>query len=328
MSAYCIFCDMTLHFGMPYNLKELNAFLTIVDFGTLGKAAEQLNITQPALSRIVKRLETAIGEPLFERHSGGMRITSYGKALLPHARLLRQEEKLARDEIQRMRGMATGVLRIGVTAGVSAFFLPRAIGVFLDRWPGIAIEVVEGLWDEMTDALSGYQVDLLLAPEAHETESIAAAKQCQWAETMSVVVGTRHPLRNMAAVSMQDLIDQRWCFVPHAAEPHKRLATLFEKRGLAPPPVALTSTSIPLLKSLVAHSGFISWLTAPMYASEKKAGMLHELAVDGLDLTRHFHAYHRRNGILPKPAVRFLEEVRQLASEALQEPRSGLSMAR
>lgn len=300
---------------MPYNLNDLRAFLCVVEEGSLGKAAERLSLTQPALSRIVKRLEVDVGEPLFERHSGGMRMTAYARALLPHARLLHQEEKAARDEINRMRGFTTGVLRIGVTAGASTFFLPRALGAFSDQWPGIEIEVVEGIWDDMSTALADYQVDLVLAPQAAENEQIVAARNCQWRELMSVIVGHHHPLRGQQGVRMKDLSGERWCFVPKPTEPHKKLVSLFEKKGLKPPVMAVTSASIPLLKSLVAHCGFISWLAAPMYAAEKKAGMVHELSVDGLDHPRTFLAYHRREGILPTLAVRFIEELRKLANQ-------------
>ena len=70
---------------MTFDLRQLRAFTTIVSAGSLGRAAEVLHVTQPALSRIVKRLEDEVGAPLFERHSKGMQLTAIGQALLPHA---------------------------------------------------------------------------------------------------------------------------------------------------------------------------------------------------------------------------------------------------
>ena len=300
---------------MPYDLYELRAFLAVVQHGSIGKAAEKLSITQPALSRIIKRLEEDVGEPLFERHSGGMRTSIYGKALLPHAQLLHQEESLARSEIDRMRGLAKGVLRVGVASGACAVFIHKAIGTFLEKWPGIVIEAMEGIWDEIAHALVNYQIDLVLAPEVPETEAIAEAGNCRWHETINPVVGADHPLRGKSVVRMEDLLDQRWCLIPRNTEPHNRFLSLFEKKGLPPPDFALSSSSIPLLKSLVAHCGFITWLTAPMYSAEMQAGLIHERAVDGLSHARSFGAYHRRVGVLPKPALHFLDEVRKLAGE-------------
>ena len=300
---------------MAYDLYELRAFLAVVEYGSLGKAAEKLSVTQPALSRIIKRLEMDVGEPLFERHSGGMRTTVYGKALLPYAQQLDQEERLARDEIDRMRGLSKGVLRVGVASGACAVFIHQAIGTFLEKWPGITVEAMEGIWDEIASALSNYQIDLVLAPEVPETEQIAAVKNCSWQETIHAVVGANHPLRQQSSVRMEDLLSQRWCLIPKNTEPYKRFISLFEKKGLEPPEFALSSSSIPLLKSLVAHCGFITWLTAPMYGAELKAGLIYELDVEGLSHERTFGAYHRRSGVLPKPAVQFLDEVRKLAAE-------------
>ena len=73
---------------MAFDLYQLNAFTTVVETGSLGRAALALNVTQPALSRTIKRLEEHVGAPLFERHSKGMQLTDIGRALLPHATLL------------------------------------------------------------------------------------------------------------------------------------------------------------------------------------------------------------------------------------------------
>ena len=295
---------------MPYNLSELRAFLSVVEEGSIGRSAEKLGITQPALSRIIKRLEADVGEPLFERHTGGMRLSSYGEALLPHAQLLHQEELLARNEINRMRGLASGLLRLGITSGASALFVHKAIGAFLEKWPDTVIEAVEDIWDELASALVNYRIDLVLAPQMPETEAIVEVNDCRWYEVISPVVGVHHPLRTRSAVRMEDLLGERWCLIPQNTEPHSRFRSLFRNRGLSPPRISLTSSSIPLLKSLVAHCGFITWLTRPMYAVEMNAGLIFELDVDGLSHERCFGAYHRRVGVLPAAAVHFLREVR------------------
>lgn len=63
---------------MPFNLQQLRAFVTIVEKGSLGRAADALHVTQPALSRTIHRLEQDVGAPLFERHSKGVQLTAIG----------------------------------------------------------------------------------------------------------------------------------------------------------------------------------------------------------------------------------------------------------
>src|SRR5436309_15343394 len=95
---------------MTFDLRQLNAFLAIVSTGSLGRAAETLHVTQPALSRTIRRLEEQVGAPLFERYSKGMQLTAIGSALLPHAVLLQREAEHATEEINAMRRLAKGTI--------------------------------------------------------------------------------------------------------------------------------------------------------------------------------------------------------------------------
>src|SRR6476620_8575509 len=120
---------------MAYDLQQLHAFSTIVETGSLGRAAAALNVTQPALSRTVKRLEDQVGEPLFERHSKGMQLTDFGSALLPHATLLLRESEHASETINAMRGLAKGTIRVGAVGSIACLTLPQAISAVLEKWP-------------------------------------------------------------------------------------------------------------------------------------------------------------------------------------------------
>ena len=120
---------------MTFNLQQLRAFATTVTSGSLGRAAEVLHVTQPALSRTIKRLEDQVGAPLFERHSKGMQLTAIGSALLPHATLLQREADHAREEIDAMRSLAKGTIRVGAVASIATLVLPLAVSGVLARWP-------------------------------------------------------------------------------------------------------------------------------------------------------------------------------------------------
>ena len=92
---------------MSFNLQQLKLFTTIVSAGSLGRAATILNMTQPALSRSIKRLEESVGAPLFERHTKGMHLTALGEALMPHAVSLQREAERAREELDAITGRTT-----------------------------------------------------------------------------------------------------------------------------------------------------------------------------------------------------------------------------
>src|SRR4051794_27548339 len=165
---------------MTFDGRQLAAFLAIVSQGSLGRAAEALHVTQPALSRTVKRLEDQLGAPLFERHSKGMSLTPAGVALLPHAALLQREAEAAVDEINALRGLVKGTIKVGAIGSVASLVLPQAIGRVLQRWPNLRVRVVEGVWDRLAAALVGHEIDLALDGEQPESDEISAIADCRW----------------------------------------------------------------------------------------------------------------------------------------------------
>ncbi|HSV84352.1 MAG TPA: LysR family transcriptional regulator, partial [Ramlibacter sp.] len=206
----------------------MRAFIHVVEEGSIGRAAERLCITQPALSRTIKRLENSVGDALFERHAVGMRLTSVGMALLPHAQLLNREEQLAREEIMAMRGLAAGTLRLGVTSSTSAVMLPALVAKFWKRWPDLKIEAIEGVREELSLALKNYKVDLILAAAAPDSDEVIAIKDCRWTEEVSVVAGQSHPLVQVREpLTLEQLRSYRWGFVPRATEPYERFVQIF-----------------------------------------------------------------------------------------------------
>lgn len=302
---------------MTYDLAQLRVFLAVAETGTGGLAADRLHMSQPALSRAIKRLENAVGEQLFERHATGMRLTAYGEALLPHAQLLNREEAAAREQMNAMRGLAAGTLKIGSSSSTSALMLPNILALFWKRWPGIQVEAVEGVRDELMLALAGYEVDLILATESAETPDVIAISDCRWNENVGVVVGRSHPLRGRSdRISMSELAGERWCLTPAGTDPRQRLMQLFVASGYPLPDTVLSTTSIQMLKSSVVHSNLISWLTDPMYEAEKLAGNMHPIDVIGLTETRTFTVFRRRNGVLSRPASSLIGILREYLANA------------
>src|ERR1700682_705042 len=116
---------------MTFDPRQLKAFLAIVETGSLGRAAECLHLSQPALSRIVKRLETMLQVQLFERHLTGMALTRFGEALLAYATHLSTEASLALEEINALRVIGRGTIRVGAVASAAIMLLPDVLSRIL-----------------------------------------------------------------------------------------------------------------------------------------------------------------------------------------------------
>lgn len=301
---------------MTLDLKQLQAFLTIVATGSLGRAAEALHVTQPALSRTVRRLEEQIGAPLFERHATGMQITAIGTALLPHATLLQREAEQAVEEINALRGLSKGAIRVGAVGSIACLVLPLAIGAVLEKWPNLTVFVVEGVWDRLAEALTKREIDLALGMAGAGTDDIDEIGDCRWQDKSYVVAATGHPLRQRRGLTLADTLDQKWATMPKGTGPYEQMQQVFRAHGLGLPNVVVETRSITTLKSLVTRSGFLGWMAESIYDAERRALWVDALPLPGVASARTLTAFKRRQGSLPAPAAKLLDELRLLTSPA------------
>ncbi len=299
---------------MTFDLHQLNAFTTVVSTGSLGRAAAALNVTQPALSRTIQRLEYQVGAPLFERHSKGMQLTDIGTALLPHAVLLRQGSENAIEEINALRGLARGTIRVGAVGSIACLVLPTAIGRVLEKWPRLQVLIVEGIWDRLANALTTREIDLALGVTVPDTAEIVAIKDCRWEDCSHVIASASHPLRRKRRLQLADVMHERWALPPRGTGPYEQMAGMFAANGLGLPNIIVETRSVTALKSLVSNSGFLSWMSEPMYDTEKKARVIAALSIPGASARRGLTAFRRRAGILPNPAIKLLDELKCVGS--------------
>ncbi|GII31265.1 LysR family transcriptional regulator [Planotetraspora mira] len=141
-------------------LRQLRYLVTIADVGNLGRAAEQLYVSQPALSYALKNLESELGVRLFDRHAGGVTPTVAGRDVVAEARrTLLQAARVAAVAERHLRG-ETGVLRVGFEASGAGELTTRARAEFARRNPGVRVEPKRFDWSEEVTALRDGRVDV------------------------------------------------------------------------------------------------------------------------------------------------------------------------
>lgn len=299
---------------MTFDLRQLNAFIAIVSTGSLGRAADLLHVTQPALSRTVRRLEEQVGAPLFERHTTGMQTTAIGNALLPHATLLTREASQAMEEMNALRGLSRGAVRVGAVGSIACLVLPMAISAVLEKWPKLTVTVVEGVWDRLAEALLTREIDIAFGTAGSSVEDIEEIGDCRWEDRSHVVAATDHPLRQKARLSLADTMDQKWATLPKGTVPYEQMREVFRRNGLGVPNVVVETRSVITLKSLVTRSGFLGWMAESIYDAERRADWVDALDIPGAVSARTLTAFKRSKGILPAPAAKLLDELRLLTA--------------
>lgn len=310
---------------MDLDHRQLTAFLAIATHGSLGRAAEVMHITQPALSRTVKRLEAQVGAPLFERNAKGMRLTAVGDTLLPHAALMARVAEHAVEEMNALRGLAKGTIKVGGIASAVGLILPLAIHRVLTQWPNLQAQIIEGVWDRLAEALTKHEIDIALGVATVESEAIVPIADCSWQDQSHVVAAVDHPLMRKSRLQLADLLDQRWACTPRGTAPRIHMEQTFAAHGLPGPNVVVETRSIITMKSLMIHAGFVGWMAGPMFEDDRRAGLIDALPTPALGAGRTLTAFRRRDGILPGPAVKLLDELRKIGKVGGQ-PERGLHM--
>ncbi|MFF1870405.1 LysR family transcriptional regulator [Streptomyces sp. CB03911] len=187
-------------------LRQLRYLVEIADQGNLGRAAERLYVSQPALSYALRNLESELGLRLFERHSGGVNATAAGLDVVAEARrTLRQADRVTAAAERHLRG-ETGVLRVGFEASGAGELTTRARAEFARRHPGVQVTPKRFDWSEEAAALRDGRVDVAFVWLPADLTGLHA--ELVHSEPRVVGLPARHPLAGRAGVGVMEVNDE------------------------------------------------------------------------------------------------------------------------
>ena len=147
---------------MFMNLEQLRAFVTVAQLGNFTRAAEELHLAQPSLSRQISTLEQSLGSELFHRARAGSTLTVAGESLLPLARRMLADAASVRRELDELAGLQRGRVRLGATPTLCISLVAEVLSVFHAAHPGIELHITESGSRGLLDHLAGGELDLAL----------------------------------------------------------------------------------------------------------------------------------------------------------------------
>lgn len=289
---------------MDFDERQLRAFIAVADTGSVGRAAPIVHLTQPSLSRMIQAMEQRLGHRLFDRLSTGMALTPAGEILLDHARLLAFEMQAARDQLDALRGLRRGVVRIGAVAAVMRTLVTRAAAALIEAYPHLSLEMREGTDGDLLGALLDRKVDLVVTAAPLESDAVEAMGTCAYTDQFGVFCAARNPIADSPA--MADLATESWVMPGATATPRLQFAARFREHGLPMPPVPVQTASVETMIAVSAASRLLSWLPGPLVAPHLASGTMRQLHVPALESERQVLLYRRRTGLLPQAARMFL----------------------
>lgn len=292
---------------MTFDRRQLRAFLAVLDQGSLGRAAGQINLSQPALSRLVQDMENRLGVRLFDRQSSGMTPTAYAEALAPHARLLLFEMGQAIDTLDALRGLRRGVLRIGAVAAAARSLLPDAVAALLAKAPELQVELMEAADDRLFSALAARSIDLVIAGAGADPAEAVAVGECVFNDQYCAICATDHPLGRSRPATPQALLEESWIMPARGSTPRTLFDALIREHGLSAPRVAIETSSPAAIVAFVARTQNLGWLPRPLFAQYEALGLVRPLPVAEFLQSRRFMVYRRPQGLLPAAAAKLIE---------------------
>lgn len=214
------------------DINELRYFIQIAKDKNYTKAASNLFVSQPALSRAMKKLEGELGVPLFTTSSNGVFLTDYGNALLDCAtRVVRDFDEI-KKKVADIDGLHKGKLIIGATPMLSVLILEKALLAFSAEHQGIQIKTIEASNKQLRHMLIERKIDLAICIEG-ETSSSLEEKNL-FRDTMVVCLSKKHRLASAKSISIVDLKDERFNFYTEASTLYNASVKLCRENGFTP----------------------------------------------------------------------------------------------
>ncbi|MCB2053953.1 MAG: LysR family transcriptional regulator [Geminicoccaceae bacterium] len=285
-------------------LRTIDYFLAVSDHGSLRAAARHLGLTQPALTKAIRRLEDEFGLPLFDRRARGVTLTVYGESFRRNARALRASMVEAQAELEALRRGTAGLVRLGAGPSWLTRIVPLALRIFRERFPKVQLRVTGGHDDTLKAALRAGNLDLVVAALPDGSGEPDLERIPLMVDEYRIIADRSHPLHRKALVRPPELLDFPWILANPTTHMVQRLKVFFAGHGL-PPPQATIETDMPSLKlSLMQGGPYLSFHALENLRS-LGADTIEPLLVEGAGWQRKA-GIMTRHGAEPNPAAQAL----------------------
>ena len=288
-------------------LRDIEYFAVVAEHRHLGRAAEALGLTQPALSKSIRRLERTMSAKLVTRTPKGVELTPEGHVLLARVSQLRLTlTDVAREMAQVSAGRA-GQLRVGASPGVVDDFVSRACNALSEEAPDATLTVVVTANDVLLPSLRKGELDLIVSgiPVVPFDDLVY---EHLFDDNAVVIASSAHRLARKNRVTLADLASERWAVME--IDPQQWTAMRFridQLGGLTQRAIALRTSYLPLRDWMVARSNLISMGTRRYLGQISPELGLVELAVEELKQTRRVGVSYRKGAYVSPLAGRFVE---------------------
>ncbi len=282
-------------------LRQLKVFETVARHMSFSRAAEELHLTQPAVSTQVRQLENHVGLPLFEQLGKKIYLTPAGHEMLHYSRSIIQQFREAEDAMSQLKGISGGRLNVAVISAGDYFF-PRLLAEFMERHDGVTLNLAVHNREELLHQLAGNLTDLAVMvrpPEGMDTINESFAPH-----PYVIVAAPNHPLVKARHIPLSALADEAFVAREKGSDTWNSMQEGFAGR-LSNLRIAMEIKSTETIKQAVIANMGIAFLSAHTVGLELQTGKLAVLDIQGFPVMLNWYVVHRKNKRLPPVALAF-----------------------
>ncbi|MBB1200732.1 LysR family transcriptional regulator [Enterobacteriaceae bacterium 89] len=265
-------------FSQRIRLRHLHTFVAVAQQGTLGRAAETLNLSQPALSKTLNELEHLTGTRLFNRGRLGAQLTLVGEQFLTHAVKVLDALNTAGQALSRPEGIHGDVVRIGALPTAALGILPAVIGEFHQQQKDITLQVATMNNTMLLAGLKSGEIDLGIGRMSDPELMSGLNYELLFLESLKLVVRPDHPLLQ-ETVTLSKVLEWPVVVSPKGTVPRQNAESLVSSQGCKIPPGCIETLSASLSRQLTVDYNYVWFVPSGAVKDDLRRGMLTALPV-------------------------------------------------
>ena len=303
--------------GRRLRVRDLYILSTVMKSGSMGKAARQLAMSQPAVSEAIANLESLLGVRLLDRDTRGIEPTIYAEAILKRSVAIFDELKQTVHDVQFLADPTKGELRIGCSDTSAATIVPQIIERFCEKYPRVVLQVDNvPTFAAALPVLRSRQYDIVFSRLYQPLTAVDDLNVERLFDDPLVVVAGRHSRwARRRKIDLAELIDEPWIMQGTHTWNYARVEEAFRERGLGMPKTRLVTLSWPLISHFVFDGPYIT-----TYA--KSVAVRHSLKVLPVNLPIRpwpLAILTLKNRTMSPVVERFMECAREIAKPLAKE---------
>ncbi|MCR8921711.1 LysR family transcriptional regulator [Dasania sp. GY-MA-18] len=283
--------------------QSLQAFVQVADSGSFSITAEQLHLTQPAVSKRIAGLESQLGCKLFDRIGRSTQLTEAGRELYPKALQILQDVKEAERSIRELRGTVAGTLSIGISHHIGLHRLPPVLQAYSKRYPKVHLDIDFMDSEEAHEQVMHGQIELGVVT-LDPGHSLVSHNQV-WEDELTLVVAADHPLTGKAPITPKMLSKYKAILPGLNTYTGRIVAELFAQHKLKLN-TSMATNYLETIKMMVSIG--LGWSVLPKTMLDAQ---LTALTVEGLKLSRKLGYIYHPNRSLSNAAQAFVDALNE-----------------